>query len=278
MLLSLLLAVLILLPHAGWIASNWDLVSSSSHKLDIETPFSLWGLADLGKAVLLFMAPLLLAVALTWRKPPEGFALPQDQAFLWRLLTISVLLLTVFVLLSGTNNVKNRWLQPLLFFMPLAVATLPGIRVRPYVSMAIVLCLMVGLTLPGRTLLAGWSGKTSRPNLPYANIALELRQEVGDPGLIICDRELVCGNMRLEFTGSRVEVARGPAQMSALLVNAVGQKVLVLSEGEDKTGWFEKQSIASSPIGTYFRVSESPLLFVPDKTLRLRWLVIQKNS
>jgi 4-amino-4-deoxy-L-arabinose transferase-like glycosyltransferase len=273
-LLSALAAAVVVLPHLGWALAHPQLAVEDTLR---EAGVPRWtGLADLGQATLAFLAPLLLVAGLSWRRWAEGDRPSGDLAFLWTLCASVLVLLVLFVLVSGAENVKDRWLQPLLFFMPIAVASMARVRPRALIAASLVLWAAAALLLPGRTLLSEWTGKVSRPNLPYAKIADGLRGEIRQPGLIVSDSQLVAGNMRLAFPASRVEVARTPEALRALLSTARGREILFLTEEGTKNAWFADLVVATAQPGGAFRAIERPLLHAPDRTLRLHWLMIQE--
>lgn len=278
MLLSLLVAVCILLPHLAWIVSHQDIATASAHKFKMDGGFSLRGLGSLGMAMLAFSAPLLLVAGLSRRKQNCQSGPTEEQRILGRLLGVVILLLALSVLVSGATHVKDRWLQPLLFFLPLFVASIVAIRIRVFSAIAIALLTLVAVILPGRTLLAEWSGKISRPNLPYAAGFEKIRKEVGKPALIVSNSELLAGNMRLAFPESRIEMVRTPAKFQSLAERFAGKSVLFVSEGELDAGWFGKLVRQFEGSDSIVGMSETPLLYVPDKMFRMNWLLIRNDS
>lgn len=276
--LSLLVAVCILLPHLVWIVSHQDVATASAHKFKMDGGFTLQGLGSLGMAMLAFSAPLLLAAGLSRRKQNDQSGPTEERRILGRLLGVVLLLLALSVLVSGATNVKDRWLQPLLFFLPLFVASVVAIRIRMFSAIAIALLISVAVILPGRTLFAQWSGNVSRPNLPYAAGLDEIRREVGKPALIVSDSELLAGNARLAFPESRIERVLTPAGFQSLAERFAGKSVLFVSEGELDAGWFGKLVRQFESGDSIVRISETPLLYVPDKKFRMNWLLIRNDS
>lgn len=278
MLLSLLVAVCLLLPHLAWIVSHQDVATSSAHKFRMDGGFTLQGLGSLGMGMLAFSAPLLLAAGLSRRKLDAHTGATEEARILGRLLGVVILLLALSVLVSGATNVKDRWLQPLLFFLPLFIASIVAIRIRMFSALAIALLTLVAVILPGRTLLAEWSGKVSRPNLPYAAAANEIRKLADNPAFIVSDSELLAGNLRLAFPESRIEIVRTPAEFQSLAEGIAGQSVLFVSERELDAGWFGKLVRQFESSDSIVRMSETPLLYVPDKKFRMNWLLIRNDS
>lgn len=278
MLFSLLLAVALLLPHLAWIISHQEIATASAHKFKMGGAYSVGGLGSLGAALLAFSAPLLLAAGLSRNKGAAPLDLTEEQRFLGRLLGVVILSLALSVVLSGATNVKDRWLQPLLFFLPLFIASVLTVKVRVFGAMAAVLLTLVALILPGRTLLAEWTGKTSRPNLPYAEIFMGIHKETGNPALVVSDDELLAGNARLAFPESRIEMVRTPGELHQVAQRAAGKDVLFVSEGTPEKHWFTRLALRPELAGSSLRVTEAPLYYFPDKTLRVNWLMIRNYS
>ena len=141
----------------------------------------------------------------------------------------------VFVLATGATRVKDRWFQSLLFYAPLSVATLaapiPRQRLRWLLGAGLGAAGTAALLLPGRTALAGLTGKTSRPNYPLPQLVAAIRdaasrpgqgQAAGSPALIVASNGLIGGNARLVVPTVPVVTPRarhdGPAPSGPVLV------------------------------------------------------------
>lgn len=275
MLLSVLVAIFVLSPHLAWILAHPDMASASAHKFKMVNGLPLQGLVSLIAALLAFSAPLLLVAALSRSKQVAPRQPTEEQGLLGRLLWAVILLLALSVLVSGTTYAKDRWLQPLLFFLPIYIATFLAINARIFSVTAVALLTLVSVMLPGRTLLAEWSGKTSRPNMPYAAAFEKIRTETGKIGMVVSDGELLAGNARLAFPESRIAVVRSPQESESLARVVAGQDILFVSTGASDRGWFERMALEAGREQSTMRVSEAPLLYFPEQTLRMNWLMIR---
>lgn len=124
LLLSIGIAVLLLTPPMIWILNNPDRAFASLDKADMigEGPVLLiagQGVAELALASLGFVSLLLVVVGLLWliNRRREVAVAPDDLTRLMlRTLFWGVVLMALIVIASGSTNVKDRWLQPVLIF------------------------------------------------------------------------------------------------------------------------------------------------------------------
>jgi 4-amino-4-deoxy-L-arabinose transferase-like glycosyltransferase len=205
---SVVVAAAIVAPHVAWAVGHLERVAAGLGKLDRAAGWSIEGLGHMAGAALAFSAPVGLLAVLVVRRHPR---LPEAQAdhrrLLSRLLAAVVVVAAVFVLASGAKEMKDRWFQPLLFFLPLLVSlcSAPSPRaVRRVAALGIAVGVLVSLLLPARLLLVGYTGRLKRPHTPYEGLAADLRQAVGRPDVIVAEDRFIGGNMRLQFPGATV--------------------------------------------------------------------------
>lgn len=126
-------------------------------------------------------------------------------------LMIALGMLFLMVLSGMATDFKNRWVQPIVFLLPVFLALRFGYHVmrRPR-SQELGFVLTVGmmavilLATYGRTQTGRLGGKYSRLNSPFAEAARQLRTLGGEPDVIVAADMRVAGNMRLLFPESRV--------------------------------------------------------------------------
>lgn len=274
-LISFAITLVILLPHLIWLLTHAEVALSSSRKLEIDQSFSLGGVGAVLMALLAFTGPLLLAYGLSWKRsggvaPIAGI----HRELLTRLLLVLTLMLVIFMLASGASHLKDRWLQPLYFFLPVLFVAMGIGRIRVYLGFAAAMMLAAAVMLPGRTLTAKWTEHVSRPNLPYEYLGQELRGKIGVPDVVISNRELLAGNMRLIFPESRVEVARTSAELQQKLADHAGRKLLFMTDivGRKDSGVPLKGVEILQDRS--FSFLEHDLLHVPGTKHRVYWLEI----
>jgi len=212
LLLALGLAGLLALPYLLWLQDSIVVATSSTAKLRAagagDPMATARGLLSLAQAILAFAGPLLLTYLLVFRRLPhwppadaEPRQLRQRQ-LLVRTLWIVLAILVLFIALTGAEKFKDRWLTPLLFFLPLLLfaAGLPGPargrRADHYQAVLLALMLVIPAALVARVWLAPVSGKYSKPHFPGQLLAASLQQVVPDPTLIVAQDSLIAGNLK----------------------------------------------------------------------------------
>lgn len=212
--MALAVVVALLLPsgYLLWMTENRDIVFSATHKFKRETA-AFWykGPASLLLKSFFFLTPLWLILLLFF---PQGFA-PSSPAptllsrrFLLRLLLLLAIALLVAVLAGKVTYVKDRWLQPLLFIVPMAFfarldeKAVNERRFRLFLGLAASAALAIYLAFTLRVTAASTSGSFCRLNYPFEAFASDLRTLGFDKGIVISDDRFVAGNFHLQFPES----------------------------------------------------------------------------
>jgi 4-amino-4-deoxy-L-arabinose transferase-like glycosyltransferase len=232
-------ALVALAPHLSWALAHSTLALAGLEKAQtLQQPAWRGVLSALGAAVAFLSPYWIVALALLWperRHLHLAAAAREPGATLLQRLPLAVMaVMLVFVLASGAGRIKDRWYQSLLFHMPVGVATLapplPRRRRRWLVGAGVGAAAATTVLLPARTLLAGSSGKTSRPNMPLPALVRQLEQRHGRPDLILASGSLLAGNARVVLPDVTVLTPRAlipgaplPAQPAG-----AGSRVLVL--------------------------------------------------
>ncbi|MHC5306991.1 glycosyltransferase family 39 protein [Bartonella sp. LJL80] len=169
------------------------------------------GLTDFAMAALSFCSLALLVILLFFgaralaKKNTLENAMQQDDLavrFLSRILLFGICLIALLVVVLGITNVKDRWLQPLLFLAPayftLALARLPWSQ--KYVRAYGVVGACAGLIVPFALYIniATTFNRADPPEqlLDYASLENALRQQ-GPFEMILSRRPQLPGNLRL---------------------------------------------------------------------------------
>lgn len=280
MLVSLAIAALVALPHFLWVMGHADQALASSHKFEIKKSATFMGVLAVALATLSFLGPLLLAYGLSWRRRATAQTLTGSSGvFLFRLLLVLLALLPVLMVLSGATHFKNRWLQPLLFFVPILLAMRGVAKPRIFLGIGFAMMLATALILPGRTLLASLTGKTNRPNFPYVQMGESLRTSAGVPDVIISPQELLAGNMRLVFPNTLIEVVRSKTELRERLSYHTNENILFLT-GNDGRGskdepWAQYKDVFQENTPATL---DWPLLHTPTMTHRVYWVTVKSNQ
>lgn len=209
-LFALLVMVAMLLPHLVWVQAHPDLAAGSLHKLQVTSAGVGAGVAQAWVSALAFLSPLWLFALCLW--PRKGAPLQPAQSartLLVRTLIGVMVLVSLFMLVSGAQEIKDRWYQPLLCIVPVSVAAYSRptrLGYRMFVGLALLVVLLVGVMLNQRIVQAERMGKLERPNIPLVTALEQLRvegpyqgpaQDVAQilaPQWIVADSTLLAGN------------------------------------------------------------------------------------
>ena len=134
---------------------------------------------------------------------------PADSRLLLNLLIATLIVVAVFVMATGAQQVKDRWYQPLLFYAPLIIAMLamPGkARLNWYLGLGVAFAVLVTVGLVGRTTFAGRFDKYSRPNIPYPDMIASMADRNWKPAFILAETNVLGGNSRPVFPDAAIQV------------------------------------------------------------------------
>lgn len=276
--ITALAALLLATPHYSWLLSNPELATSGAHKFQAGAGDALSGLVTAGMAALAFLTPLwifsLLPLSATSRSQLLAVARTGHGRFLLALLAAVALLVIFFVGLSQAQQVKDRWYQPLLFYLPWVIALFcgptPGRRGRLYLAIAAFFALLVAILLPARTLLAEKLDRYSRPNLPYPALFDRLASSIEPPGYVLTETNLLAGNARLFFPHAELRVPTYSVSMRA----PAGAGILICTTPECEVTKFRdwlRHACGLDPSTLAFAKLEAPYLYAPSKTLAIYW-------
>nr|WP_244915059.1 glycosyltransferase family 39 protein [Rhizobium sullae] len=211
-------AFLITLPHLFWLKDNLGFATARTlEKLTDSGNASyamqvVMGSGSLVLAVIGFCAVTLLVFAIAFGKP---FLSAFSGRSAWtrlleRMMLFSILGILLLVLFGGAAHVKDRWLVPLFFIIPLYLClkieashveySNPLRRLLPI--LAIIMIAVPGI-LFGRIAAATLNGDYERLNMPYAQLAAALRQQ-GEPAAVLAEGSLLAGNLRKDLLPATV--------------------------------------------------------------------------
>lgn len=288
-------AFVIVTPHVLWMFSNIPLMLSSSGKFKMAARNSylepiLNGVASLIMACVSFAAILLIIYAVIYiydRKRNASTCLARvepDETLLLRCVLISLGICLLMILLFRVTCFKDRWMQQILFLLPLAL--LPwmryafersGGRLIRILAICLGVATMVGLA--GRSRLARYIG-TSRFNLPYHDVTSKLKDKIMAADLVVTDKMLLGGNVRMAFPSARVAVTNTP--VFACMKTG---KTLVLWDYDESSyrreplqkylvGTFKRDDLAAAETGAV----HAELLYLPNNIMTVGYAVITSHS
>lgn len=212
---TVLIALIIFLPHGLWLLHNFDLASGRTLGImEQDAPKSHWvklvqGPLEFFKLTIVICLPTCIVYALVFGK---GLLSNLRRSNEWTrffaaiFLTVAVLVLAL-IFVIGMTSMRDRWLLPFLFLLPIYLCLkmeIAGLRAEDFAKRFVYIPLVVMLLIPTalltRVTFPGLFGSYEAYNVPYADF---VRQVVGtegkQPGLVMTDDWLPAGNLRLQF-------------------------------------------------------------------------------
>lgn len=206
-------AALLLVAPLAWMAAHKGAVLARTGKFALDASGNplldrLWGTADLITACLGFMVGILVTAAALYlfdRKERAFYAgnKTDGEKLILRIIIIGIFLTWVMVLLTGATNVKDRWMQPVLFLSGPAIVLLfahklyPPKTLRRFAYLGIMAAIIaVPLIINYFTLGFFLSGTPNISLLDYKTIYQEIKKEAPFKTVLGADFPLA-GNMRL---------------------------------------------------------------------------------
>ena len=201
----------------------------------------------------------MVAGILRWRCAGGGRAAAQPlDRFLLRLILAGIGLVAIAVLVASATNLKDRWLQPVLFLAAPATTvwllrriTEAGARWLAR-TLALAAALVV-IALPVH-LLTGTPGSPARGDAPIAELAARLPAD-RRTGRILADPQWLAGNLHYLHPDWRVEDWDTAARLS-------GEPVLLIWPDKPARG-AELTDILSARAGHSLRLGEPTSLAAP---------------
>ena len=280
--LSLLTATVIALPHALWAFNHIEIALGSVHKLAISNSGAWHSVAKAMIAALAYLSPLwILALLLLGKKATYDNQVSHTHRQLLLYLALGILaMVLLFTLLTETQKIKDRWYQPLLFFIPLLIAAFarPSLkRLKIYQGIAVFFALLVMLVLSLRTILVDEFGHSSRPNMPYTAAIQEISTQIPLPKLILADGKLLAGNARSIFQASHIDSPK--YSIKSIIPTGTA---LVLCETKDcgknnfKDWLFHRYHIKTDTLS--LKALERPFYYSDSHTKTIYWATVNLKN
>lgn len=235
--LAPLTGLLLLAPHAYWLASHWGMATTETvQKMSISSEVShLKGLGNLSKALLSTLGLWLLSVALSyrsllWRSSPESpasvpsrtWALPLFQ----RYLLIIILSLLGMVLAADVTDFKQRWILPLTACLPLALyvwrpALLAHDTGKTFTAIALAFALIFLTMATLRPWHAGWKNAPDELNHPIKELARQLSASgYNGQGVVVGSDHMLAAMLHSRFPDTYAMGCQDSKQLQQCLVQA----------------------------------------------------------
>ncbi|KAB1127301.1 hypothetical protein F4V90_08700 [Neorhizobium galegae] len=212
-LLTAIISLAIVLPHALWLLGNLDLATSGTigKMVEANAPHGITRIAralgSLMLACLAFGALTVIIFAVAFKKDFRRSLTAGDRwtRLLGLMMAVGLLGVVLVILFTGTTKITERWLDPYLLPLPLYLLLKleragidTTLHLKRLVPVFIVIMAVTSVPLAGKTFTGGLTGAYTRINYPLASVAEALKAE-GRPAVIIAAGMHLAGNMRLQF-------------------------------------------------------------------------------
>lgn len=262
--LAVLIAAVMVLPHAFWMLEHFALASTKTMNALSDGSTDSWGLnvsRGIGSITASFLACAAGPVALfvfgfgsrLFRgdlAAGRGLVCPLEvstRQLLERFLGMIVFVLVVMALTGKAVDFENRWFQPFIFVVPAWITLVYSSLVlsderfqRNQIRTSAVIMVVILSAVVFRPLTASYRGKYTRLNLPYPEAASEMvRADQEVPRFIFAHDMRDAGNLRLRFPGSVVLCEETPHLITDELQKQfeVAEHVWGFSSVESRQDW-----------------------------------------
>lgn len=209
--LSIAAAVVVLLPHGVWFVQQWQAATgetlvkmTAGHTAYADAVTS--GALQLLASIISFITPLWIAVVLAFKGGATSRVRTPEARFLLWMIAIGMTVVTLLVAAGQLAEIKSRWLQPLLFALPLAAcAAFPPRDAQAYRSMLLIACttaFTITLMLAARPALQLALGKVPRLYQPYGELGRQVRDRFPHVAAVAVPNADVGGNLGFALRGS----------------------------------------------------------------------------
>ena len=245
-----ILALAIVSPHAFWLINNYKAAGGHTmNKLVDEKTGFLVSLADgfgsLALSTLGFIALTLVVFALAFRGHVRTILQASSPwtRLIGRMLALCLGLIVLMILLAGLENVRDRWLTPILLAVPLYLALkvdAARIPIQPGLKriwgVAAVVMVLIPLILFGRAASAPFTGKYGYVNIPFAAVAkLVADNAAGANTVVVASDGQLGGNIRFNLPDLPVLTPRPPFGLPPQPLLEFERIVLVWRKSEGTT-------------------------------------------
>lgn len=243
-LLAFAIALVIVLPHVGWLIQNLDMATARTlEKMNEDgDPWSWFspikGIASLAVAIIAFSAltVVIFLAAVRFRAGEIMRAKTPAIVVTERMIMILIAALAVVIVITGATHIRERWLDPFLLVLPLylamkveAAGTGSLLTRKGLLAIPLLVMIAVPVSIYARVATAGLTGDYTKLNVPFDRLARDIAPL--KPSLIVADDRHLAGNLLLHMPDVPVMTAQYPEFVTA--AKGDGPKVYVWRGGKD---------------------------------------------
>ena len=220
--LSLIVFLVLVLPHLFWVAGHKPQVTSGAYKFVMADSHSLlaWRkglLSFVTGAVLFLLSPFVFYLFFF----PGGFKRCRlrseedrnNKRFFEVFFLSAFALIIAAIFIFNVRHIEQRWFQPVLFVFPfyffirMKDRQITPIRSKLFLALILVCAAVITFSIPGRVVFASVTQKYTKLNYPWSDLSARIREEGFEKGLIIAKSQLIGGNLKLNFRDPLVLIA-----------------------------------------------------------------------
>ncbi len=209
-----LVALAIVLPHGLWLLDHFEAASNHSMRKMVGDGSGaligiLKGLGSLLVAVISFGAVTAILFGAAWRERLRDVLRARSHwtRLVGRLLALSIGVIVLMVLFAGVENVRDRWLTPLLLALPLYLALKIDaasldlrLGFKRLTVMAAIIMVLIPTILFLRVASPRITGDYHYQNNPFGAVARQLAPLVEDKStLIVASNGFLAGNLHFQL-------------------------------------------------------------------------------
>jgi 4-amino-4-deoxy-L-arabinose transferase-like glycosyltransferase len=266
-----MLALAIITPHALWLLDNFEDAGGHTMKklVDEDTGFFVSladGFGSLALSFLGFMALTLVIFAAVYREHVKAIIRAGNSwtRLTGRMISLSLVMIALMIVFAGLENVRDRWLTPILLVGPLYLALkvdaakiplMPGLK-RFWIVAGVIMVLIPSV-LFGRVAMDRIAGKYGYVNIPFATLARVVSEKAaGANTIVVASDGQLGGNMHYNLPGLPVVTPRPPTGMTPQPLTDFDRIVFVWRKSDgspppsfDKTfaDYLRQQGIETAP-------------------------------
>ncbi|ABC90122.1 hypothetical conserved membrane protein [Rhizobium etli CFN 42] len=212
---TIIVVLVITLPHLFWLKDNLDFATARTlEKMTASGDAGYlmqvaMGVGSLTLAIISFAGLTMAVFAVVFGKGlrPALTAQSEWTRLIERMMLVFVVGILLLIVFGGAAGIKDRWLVPMLFILPLyfclkidAAGVVTDTAFRRFMAVVAVIMIGVPAALYGSVAAARFTGHYERLNRPYATMLESLRKQA-EPAAILAGDSLLAGNVRQDIPG-----------------------------------------------------------------------------
>jgi 4-amino-4-deoxy-L-arabinose transferase-like glycosyltransferase len=237
-----LLAVLIVAPHALWLVDNFDAASGRTlgKLVNADTGYGAGvakGIGSLALAFLSFTGLPVVVFTLVYRERLGAIIKASNPwtRLLGRTVAFSVVLILLMIVFAGFENVRDRWMTPILLGFPLYLALkidaadIPSMpHLRRVWAVALAVMILVPSILLGRVAIDRVAGEYGYVNIPFGRLAQTVAEKAADADTVVVAADgHLAGNMHYNLPDIPVVTPQPPTAARVRPLSSYDRVVLV---------------------------------------------------